>query len=102
MTTRHVKRVIFLIIVCHTMIDEAIYNDKVRAAKEEKNVLTKNKRNFQQTQYNPAIMTKDVSLLDENGKQLFAQAKAELGPLQRGECYGFFPALAMGGGAKID
>jgi hypothetical protein len=33
---------------------------------------------------------------------LFAKARRQLGALQLGECYGFFPALALGGKAALE
>ena len=39
----------------------------------------------------------DCDSFDEDGEELFDRAVASLGPLQRGECYGYFPALGLGG-----
>ena len=38
---------------------------------------------------------------DDDDEPLFEQAVESLGPLQPGECYGFFPALAMGGPPRL-
>lgn len=38
---------------------------------------------------------------DDAGKPLFARARKLLGDLEPGECYGFFPALAMGGAPTL-
>jgi hypothetical protein len=38
---------------------------------------------------------------DGSGKPLFKRAAKKLGPIEIGECYGFVPALALGGVADI-
>ncbi|WP_259779841.1 DUF1851 domain-containing protein [Aestuariispira ectoiniformans] len=45
---------------------------------------------------------KAINAYDEDDKPLFARAKKKLGALEPGECYGFFPALAMGGAPKLE
>ena len=42
-----------------------------------------------------------LSALDDANKPLFARARKRLGDLEPGECYGFFPALAMGGAPDL-
>lgn len=37
----------------------------------------------------------DVDYSDVNGKPMFKRCRKEHGPLASGECYGFFPALAL-------
>lgn len=39
---------------------------------------------------------------DINGAPLFKRAVKKLGPLEIGECYGFFPALALGGSPELE
>ncbi|WP_298261209.1 GAD-like domain-containing protein [uncultured Litoreibacter sp.] len=39
---------------------------------------------------------------DDADKPLFARARKRLGDLEPGECYGFFPALAMGGAPRLE
>ena len=39
---------------------------------------------------------------DENDKWMFARAKKALGPAAYGECYGYFPALALGGARLVE
>ncbi len=39
---------------------------------------------------------------DENSKPLFPSALKTLGRLEFGECYGFVPARALGGEAKLE
>jgi hypothetical protein len=50
-----------------------------------------------------SILTDNDSLnaYDDNNKPLFARARKKLGALEQGECYGFFPALAMGGAPDL-
>ena len=50
-----------------------------------------------------SILTDNETLnaYDDDGKPLFARARKKLGPLEQGECYGFFPALAMGGAPDL-
>lgn len=39
---------------------------------------------------------------DVKGKPLYKRARKKLGPLARGEVYGFFPALKLGGAAVLE
>lgn len=43
-----------------------------------------------------------LDISDENGSALFKRAVKKCGPLEIGECYGFVPALGLGGIADID
>ena len=43
-----------------------------------------------------------LNVYDDNDKPLFARAKKKLGILEPGECYGFAPALAMGGAPNLE
>jgi hypothetical protein len=45
---------------------------------------------------------KSLNIYDDNDKPLFARARKRLGDLEPGECYGFFPALAMGGAPRLE
>lgn len=45
---------------------------------------------------------KSINAYDDADKPLFARARKRLGDLEPGECYGFFPALAMGGAPKLE
>lgn len=42
------------------------------------------------------------NVFDDDNKPLFARACKRLGNLEPGECYGFFPALPMGGAPKLE
>lgn len=44
----------------------------------------------------------DVDGFDENDKPMFARASKALGAPDYGECYGFVPALALGGAARVE
>jgi hypothetical protein len=44
----------------------------------------------------------DNDFYDINGNALFKRAVKKLGPLEIGECYGFFPALALGGSPELE
>jgi hypothetical protein len=44
----------------------------------------------------------DNDFYDVEGKPLFKRAVKKLGPLEIGECYGFFPALALGGSPELE
>ena len=44
----------------------------------------------------------DVFEQTDAAEPLFARARARLGPLDLGQCYGFVPMLALGGSAKLD
>ncbi len=43
-----------------------------------------------------------IDVLDDNGNFLLKPAQTKLGPLAVDECYGFFPALPLGGSKKLD
>ena len=43
-----------------------------------------------------------IDLLDEDGGRLFERALKKLGPLDHDTMYGFVPALALGGGPKLE
>ncbi|MGI2035562.1 T6SS immunity protein Tdi1 domain-containing protein [Rhizobium panacihumi] len=43
-----------------------------------------------------------LDLSDEDGKPLFLRAAKKLGALQIGECFGFVPALALGGTRRLE
>ncbi len=43
-----------------------------------------------------------MNAYDIDNKPLFGRARKRLGDLEPGECYGFFPALAMGGAPKLE
>ncbi|MFD1745663.1 T6SS immunity protein Tdi1 domain-containing protein [Rhizobium helianthi] len=43
-----------------------------------------------------------LDISDKDGSALFRRALKKCGPLEIGECYGFVPALALGGVADID
>lgn len=45
---------------------------------------------------------KSLNAYDDDDKPLFTRARKRLGDLEPGECYGFFPALAMGGAPKLE
>lgn len=40
--------------------------------------------------------------LDSDGKKLYARSRRKYGELEPGECYGFFPALALGGSGNLE
>ena len=42
-----------------------------------------------------------LDVVDTSDKPLFQQALKKLGALEVGECYGFFPALALGGSPEL-
>lgn len=42
-----------------------------------------------------------LDVVDDDGKKLFKPAVSALGPLQAGQAFGFFPALAMGGAPQV-
>ena len=44
----------------------------------------------------------DLDWEDDDGKTLFTRAQKALGPLAYGECYGFFPALPLGGPSRLE
>lgn len=44
----------------------------------------------------------EADAYDKNGKPLFKRAISKLGRLEIGECYGFFPALALGGSPELE
>ncbi len=44
----------------------------------------------------------DVFEQDDAAEPLFDRVRARLGPLSLGQCYGFVPALALGGSARLD
>jgi hypothetical protein len=44
----------------------------------------------------------DNDFYDLVGKPLFKRAVKKLGPLEIGECFGFFPALALGGSPELE
>jgi hypothetical protein len=48
------------------------------------------------------ITVDDLDNVDDSGKKMFARAKKRLGPLEVGECYGFFPLLGLGGPRKVE
>jgi hypothetical protein len=51
----------------------------------------------------PFALSKDLlDDIDDAGKDMFARAKKRLGPLEVGECYGFFPLLGLGGPRKVE
>lgn len=53
--------------------------------------------------YVPFSLSNDsLDILDINENPLFRRAVKKLGPLEIGECYGFFPALALGGSPELD
>ncbi|WP_192799551.1 GAD-like domain-containing protein [Brucella tritici] len=53
--------------------------------------------------YVPFSLSDDaLDLDDEEGKPLFSRAAKKLGVLDIGECYGFFPAVALGGVRRIE
>ncbi len=43
-----------------------------------------------------------LDLSDEDGKPLFSRAAKKLGVLEIGECFGFVPALALGGARRLE
>lgn len=60
-------------------------------------------QNLESTIYTPFEISKELyDVYDVNNKQLFKRAVKKCGPLEIGECYGFVPALALGGVADID
>ncbi|WP_434573386.1 GAD-like domain-containing protein [Pseudomonas sp. Z3-8] len=59
--------------------------------------------NLENTIYLPfALDCESLDFFDIEDAPLFSRAKRKLGPLEVGECYGFFPALSMAGLAHID
>jgi len=44
----------------------------------------------------------NIDIIDDDGKFLIKRAQKDLGPLKVDECYGFFPALPMGGSRRIE
>jgi hypothetical protein len=48
------------------------------------------------------VRKESMDVYDDADKPLFARARKRLGDLEPGECYGFFPALAMGGAPKLE
>lgn len=46
-------------------------------------------------------IVKDSDMKDENGKPMFARATQAHGKLQPGECFGFVPALGLGGAREV-
>ncbi|MFB8342205.1 GAD-like domain-containing protein [Brucella cytisi] len=53
--------------------------------------------------YVPFSLSDDaLDLIGEDGRMLFSRANAKLGTLEIGECYGFFPALALGGACGLE
>lgn len=60
-------------------------------------------QNLENTIYTPFEISKELyDVHDINNKPLFKRAVKKCGPLEIGECYGFVPALALGGVADID
>jgi hypothetical protein len=53
------------------------------------------------TEFFGALKRDTVDAYDGNDKPLFVRAKKKLGALESKECYGFAPALAMGGTPKL-
>lgn len=57
---------------------------------------------IENTIYTPFEIESELyDFYDENDKPLFKRALKKYGPLEIGECYGFVPALALGGIADI-
>ncbi|MFD1743837.1 GAD-like domain-containing protein [Rhizobium helianthi] len=60
-------------------------------------------KNLENTIYTPFEISKELyDVYDINKKPLFQRAVKKCGPLEIGECYGFVPALGLGGVADID
>lgn len=58
---------------------------------------------IENTIYTPFELSKELyDIYDTNDEPLFKRAVKKCGPLEIGECYGFVPALALGGIADID
>jgi hypothetical protein len=54
------------------------------------------------TEFFSALKRETIDTYDDNDKPLFVRAKKKLGIIEPGECYGFAPALAMGGAPRLE
>lgn len=58
--------------------------------------------NIDETAFLPYDLSDDsFDILDENGKKLLSRTIKKEGPLEIGECYGFVPALSLGGSRTL-
>lgn len=63
---------------------------------------TARKKNADANMLFALVIRESLNAYDDDDKPLFARARKRLGDLEPGECYGFFPALAMGGAPKLE